>query len=74
MRKELKKRGIEHLKVVYSEEKPLTPLGLPRDDPAVQSDTRPIQHRPKPTPGSNAFVPAVAGLIIAGEVIKDLIK
>ncbi len=55
MRKELKKRGVKHLKVVYSKEKPLTPAG---DD--------------KRTPGSTAFVPPVAGLIIAGEVVKDL--
>lgn len=74
MRKELKKRGIAHLKVVYSEEKPLSPLGAPADEPASPSDTRPQQNRAKPTPGSNAFVPSVVGLIIAGEVIKDLIK
>lgn len=52
MRRELKKLGIERLKVVYSEEKPI---------PQGQS-----------TPGSIAFVPSVAGLIIAGEVIRDL--
>ncbi len=74
MRKELKKRGIHHLKVVYSEEEPITPLGAPADKPAEPSDTRPQQNRAKPTPGSNAFVPSVVGLIIAGEVIKDLIK
>lgn len=55
MRRELKKRGIPALKVVYSEEPPRTPLsGDPR------------------TPASISFVPSVAGLIIAGEVIKDL--
>ncbi len=74
MRKELKKRGIHHLKVVYSEEEPLTPLGAIADEPAASSDTRPQQRRIKPTPGSNAFVPSVVGLIIAGEVIKDLVK
>ena len=74
MRKELKKRGIHHLKVVYSEEEPIVPLGAPVDEPAAPSDTRPQQRRAKPTPGSNAFVPSVVGLIIAGEVIKDLIK
>lgn len=57
MRKELRKRGVKSLKVVYSKEKPLTPSG---DD--------------KRTPGSTSFVPPVAGLIIAGEVIKDLIR
>ena len=55
MRKELKKRGVKHLKAVYSKERPLTPAG---DD--------------KRTPGSTSFVPPVVGLIIAGEVIKDL--
>lgn len=74
MRKELKKRGIHHLKVVYSEEEPITPLGAPADEPVEQSDTRPQQRRAKPIPGSNAFVPSVVGLIIAGEVIKDLVK
>lgn len=70
MRKELGKRGIKHLKVVYSTELPLA--GATPEDAAAESDTRPAQNRPKPTPGSNAFVPAVAGLILAGEVIRDL--
>ncbi len=74
MRKELKKRGIHHLKVVYSEEEPLTPRDTADDTPAAQSATRPQQNRAKPTPASNAFVPSVVGLIIAGEVIKDLAK
>lgn len=60
MRYELKKRGIKAMKVVYSKEKPLTP--------AVSEQT---QSR-KPIPGSNAFVPPVAGLIMAGEIVKDL--
>ena len=70
MRKELGKRGIKHLKVVYSTELPLA--GLAPGDTAEKSDTRPEQNRAKPTPGSNPFVPAVAGLILAGEVIRDL--
>ena len=74
MRKELKKRGIHHLKVVYSEEDPLVPLNTPSDEPAEQSDTRPEQRRVKPTAGSTAFVPSVVGLIIAGEVVKELIN
>ena len=61
MRRELKKRGIEHLKVVYSKEEPL---------PSVLTD----EESGKPIPGSVAFVPSVVGLILAGEVIKDLIK
>lgn len=70
MRRELGRRGIKHLKVVYSTEPPLE--GLAPDEVQPESDTRPTQKRAKPTPGSNAFVPAVAGLILAGEVIRDL--
>lgn len=62
MRRELKKRGIDKLKVVYSREEALTPLPIP----GGADDSR------RQTPASNAFVPSVAGLIIAGEVIKDL--
>ena len=54
MRRELRKRGIDHLKVVYSKEAPLRPL------------------READGPGSTAFVPSVAGLLIASEVIRDL--
>ncbi len=64
MRKELKKRDIHHLKVVYSKEEPLVP------SQAIQEET-PGRRQ---LPGSVSFVPSVAGLIIAGEVIKDLIK
>ena len=60
MRNALKKRGIKKLKVVYSEEPPMTPL--PSDEETSK----------KVVPGSTAFVPSVAGLIIAGEVIKDI--
>lgn len=62
MRRELKKRGVEHLKVVYSQEPPITPKG--------GSET-PLSGR-RVVPGSVAFVPSVAGLILAGEVVKDL--
>lgn len=62
MRRELKKRGIYHLKVVYSKEQPLTPAPCKEDAGK------------RVTPGSVAFVPSVAGLIIASEVIKDLTK
>ena len=67
MRRELKKCGISKLKVVYSEEKPLTPL-TPSD--VDSGEATPSGRRS--TPGSTAFVPSVAGLIIAGEVVKDL--
>lgn len=71
MRKELGRRGIKHLKVVFSTEDPLAPATVDQA-PQPQSDTRPAQGRAKPTPGSNSFVPAAAGLILAGEVIRDL--
>ena len=63
MRKELRKRGINHLKVVYSTEEALTPVGAEEEAAALGKRT---------IPGSTAFVPGTAGLIIAGEVIKDL--
>ena len=64
MRRELKKRGIEHLKVVYSKEPPIEPEIAEADDGAA--------HQKRQTPGSCAFVPSVAGLILAGEIIRDL--
>lgn len=71
MRRELKNRGIKKLKVVYSEEVPIVP----------KSDAQPLEMADKNDtngkrriPGSNAFVPSVAGLIIAGEVINDLLR
>lgn len=78
MRRELKRRGIPGLKVVYSKEKPLVPI----DDMAVSCrthcicppDTARKCTQRRQVPGSNAFVPSVVGLIIAGEVIKDLIR
>ena len=66
MRQELKKRGIKALKVVYSKEEPRTPL---YDDTAEEKGTT-----GRKAPGSVAFVPPVAGLILAGEVIKDITK
>lgn len=68
MRKELKARGIRSLKVVYSKEKPLTPIQRMDMGEDQSSNTKRV------TPGSNAFVPPVVGLIIAGEVIADLTK
>lgn len=67
MRKECRKRGIDSLKVVYSEEEPLSPTLSEGEKEEMPEGRRAL-------PGSVAFVPAVAGLIIAGEVIKDLIK
>ena len=62
MRKELRKRGINHFKTVYSEEPALTPLETVEDSNKRQ------------TPGSISYVPAVVGLLMAGEIIRDLLK
>ena len=64
MRHELKKRGIKKLKVVYSKEKPITPM---------QSAEEEAQGTRRSIPGSTAFVPSTVGLIIAGEVVKDIL-
>lgn len=77
MRRELRKRGVPALKVVYSQEKPLEPI----DDLEISCrshcicppDTARTCTVRRQIPGSNAFVPSAAGLIIAGEVVKDLI-
>lgn len=61
MRHELRKRGVKKLKVVYSEEMPMTP-----------DKGRAVPSQKRQTPGSISFVPPVAGMIIGGEVIKDL--
>lgn len=64
MRRELKKRGVEKLKVVYSEEVPAK----------VEESGEELPAGKRSTPGSVAYVPSVAGLIIASEVVKDLLK
>lgn len=64
MRKELRKRGIQQLKVVYSEEEALTPEG----------ETEELPQGRRSIPGSVSFVPSVAGMILAGEVIKDIVN
>ncbi|MDE7239328.1 MAG: tRNA threonylcarbamoyladenosine dehydratase, partial [Lachnospiraceae bacterium] len=85
MRRELRKRGIEHVKVVYSKEPAMTPLSDCNGVNAAADKTvkhtisadnnneadRPPQGK-RQIPGSNAFVPAAAGLLIASEVVKDL--
>lgn len=78
MRRELKKRHVKKLKVVYSDEQPIRPL----EDMSISCRTGCIcppgaQHKcteRRDIPGSTAFVPAVAGLMIAGEIVKDLSK
>ena len=74
MRTECRKRKIKHLKVVYSREPAMTPLteDMAPEAPCPADAQRPGAPR-RSTPGSNAFVPSVAGLIIAGEVVKDLV-
>ncbi len=73
MRRELKKRGIHHLKVVYSREKALTPLGAPAEPAGEAAPGAGRGGAPRrQSPGSVAFVPAVAGLIMAGEIVKDI--
>lgn len=69
MRRELKKRGVKSLKVVYSKETPISPDSM-FEEIQTQSDRKGMPKRI--IPGSTAFVPAVAGLIAAGEVIRDL--
>ena len=72
MRRELKKRGISHVKVVYSKEEALTPLTEEGESQCSGQNSEDITGRKKIAPGSISFVPSVAGLIIAGEVIKDI--
>ena len=70
MRKELRRRGVKALKVVYSREEPIVPCGeVPQED-EPERDGAPSR---RATPGSCSFVPPAAGLIIAGEVVRDLI-
>lgn len=63
MRKELKKRGISHMKVVFSTEEALTPVGAEEEAAAIGK---------RQIPGSMSYIPGIAGLLLAGEVIKDL--
>ena len=77
MRKELRKRGIEHLKVVYSEEKPCVPLQIEANNCSSHcicppGSTKHCLER-RSVPGSISFVPGVVGLLIAGAVVNDLL-
>ncbi|MBQ7432135.1 MAG: tRNA threonylcarbamoyladenosine dehydratase [Lachnospiraceae bacterium] len=76
MRRELKNRGVKKLKVVYSKEKPMTPVETPENSCSTHCICPPEAQRTctvrRQIPGSMAFVPSVVGLIIAGEIIKDL--
>lgn len=80
MRKECRKRGIRRLKVVYSREKPLSPGETagkaasenPTQEGAVSPDSESVYGQKRIVPGSTAFVPAAAGLLIASEIVREL--
>lgn len=71
MRRELKSKGIPHLKVLYSKEQPLTPQA-PADEKDGTADSSTASKRS--VPGSISFVPPVAGLLIAGQVVRELLS
>lgn len=73
MRYELKKRGIKKLKVVYSTEKPIKPAPINIDENAKSTSPFRDTNKRRETPGSISFVPSVAGLIIASQVINDIL-
>ena len=72
VRKELRKRGIHHLKVVYSPELPASPLRSADYEPPQTTETRPGSTARRDTPGSTPFVPAAAGLLLASVVVREL--
>ena len=72
VRKELRKRGIEHLKVVYSTELPRSPIRPMETEAPATTDTRPGSTARRDTPGSISFVPAAAGLVLASAVVREL--
>ena len=72
MRKELRRRGINHLKVVYSTEEPRPLLGEIAAETPAGENTRPGEPGRRSTPGSVSFVPAAAGLVLASAVIREL--
>lgn len=78
MRRELKKRGIEKLKVVYSEELPILPKDEEENGLELEIEEIEVlkkqEKQQKKVPGSVAFVPSIAGLLMAGEVVKDLVQ
>ena len=72
MRKELRRRGISHLKVVWSREEPMTPLEAAVTETPAGGGTRPGTSGRRATPGSMPFVPAAAGLVMASAVVREL--
>ncbi len=73
MRRELKKRGILHVPVVYSKEEPMTP-GKPQETAVFGVTEADLTGRRKDTPGSTPFVPGAAGLLLASRVVSDLLN
>lgn len=74
MRKELRARGVEKLKVVYSKEPAITPAeSSHQEEEACPESIKSKRTQKRAIPGSTAFVPSVAGLIMAGEVVKDIV-
>lgn len=74
MRRELKKRGITDLKVLYSKEEPRVPIAPAKTEEAEKNDKEAFENKKRAVPGSVSFVPSAAGLILAAEVVKDLQK
>jgi tRNA A37 threonylcarbamoyladenosine dehydratase len=76
MRRELRKRGVDALKVVYSQEVPMSIVedGVENEQVVGSNDLPAVKLQKRVTPASNAFVPPVAGLILASEVISDLLR
>ena len=83
MRIELKKRGVKKLKVVYSEEKPVKPMAPKNQAPKTEEPKVEVNKTEdgeikrlskRSTPGSMSFVPAVSGMILASQVVNDLLK
>ena len=72
MRKEMRRRGIHHLKVVYSTELPTSPLRSADCEAPEDTGTRPASTARRDTPGSMPFVPAAAGLLLASTVVREL--
>ena len=73
MRKELRRRGVEHLKVVYSRETPREPLFQPEPETGPADGPEAYGNKRRSVPGSSPFVPPAAGLIIASAVVRDLL-
>ena len=74
LRKELRRRGVEHVKVVYSKEEPLEPLFQPEKEAAPTEGPEAYGNDRRSVPGSSAFVPPAAGLILASVVVRDLLS